>query len=291
MGMEQYKAEILIDRRFLLAEGPVYIEKSNALLFVDISADSIFLYDLETGELDSVRTGQHVGAAVPTLSGKYLTAMTTGLYLVDKHGMEMVCRPPELTADLRLNDGKCDPLGRFLFGTIPLFYETGEPGSLLSFGPCGAYKKLDVIPRISNGMAWSADGGTLYYNDSDTKGVDAFDYDIETGEISNRRRVYTSEHTPDGMTIDEEGKLWVALWGGHKVIRIDPVTGEVTGEIPIPAENVTSCCFGGAGCKTLFITTSGEFDDKNPGAGRIFTAQAGVGGKPAVLFDDSKWKK
>jgi sugar lactone lactonase YvrE len=289
MGIVTYKADVLIDRRFLLAEGPVYIKQKNTLLFVDINADTLYLYDCGTGELNDIRAGQHMGAAIPAKSGKYLVALTTGLYLMDEKGIRLICRPKELTANLRINDAKCDPSGRFLFGTCPLFYDTFEPGSLFSLDPSGEYKKLDVTPVISNGMAWSADGKTMYYNDSDTHGVDAFDYNIENGSITNRRRIYTTEHHPDGMAIDSENKLWVALWGGYKVVRIDPANGGIIGEVPIPAENVSSCCFGGGDYKTLFITTSGEWDDKNAGGGKIYAAKVDVSGTEAVMFDDGFW--
>jgi sugar lactone lactonase YvrE len=290
MAITQYKAETLIEQRFLLAEGPVYLEKENALLFVDISGDKICRYDLASKKLTIIRVGQHVGASVPALSGRYLTAMTTGIYLADENGLTLVCRPEELVADFRLNDAKCAPDGRFIFGTIPLFYGTKEPGALLSLSPDGSYIKLDAQPRISNGLAWSGDNKTMYYNDSETKGVDAFDYNMQTGEIANRRRIHTSEHTPDGMCIDAEDMLWVALWGGYKVIRVDPSDGKIIAEIPIPAEFVTSCCFGGEDYSTLFITTSGEWDTKNPQAGHIFYAEVGVKGTKAVIFDDSKWE-
>jgi sugar lactone lactonase YvrE len=283
--MTQYKAVTLIDQKFLLAEGPVYIPETDTLLFVDINVSTLFLYDLKTGELNDINTGQHLGAAVPTKSGRYLAAMTTGVYLLDEKSIRLICRPDELTPNLRLNDAKCGIDGRFLFGTIPLFYETSEPGSLFSIAPDGSYQKLNITPRVSNGMAWSADGKTLYYNDSETHGTDAFDYDLQTGAIANRCRVFTTEYTPDGMTIDTEGMLWVALWGGHKVIRVDPADGKIIGEVPIPAENVTSCCFGGADYTTLFITTSGAWDESE-GAGKIYAAETGVRGTPAVLFDD-----
>jgi sugar lactone lactonase YvrE len=291
MGINQYKADVLIDRRFLLAEGPVYIPKTDALSFVDISAGKLYLYDLKSKKLDEIRCGQQLGAAVPTVSGRFVSAMTTGVYLMDKKGLELICRPEELTANLRLNDAKCDPSGRFLFGTIPLFYDNPGPGSLLSLEADGTYTKLDVEPVISNGMAWSADGKTFYYNDSDTNGIDAFDYDTETGGISNRRRVFTTEHHPDGMTIDTEGMLWVALWGGYKVARVNSANGEIIGEVPIPAKCVSSCCFGGKGHTTLFITTAGEWDNENPKAGCIFAAETDVKGTEAVIFDDSKWKR
>jgi sugar lactone lactonase YvrE len=291
MDIKQYKAEVLIDRRFLLAEGPVYIKETDTLLFVDINAGILFTYGFKKRELNDIRVGQSLGAAVPTASGRFLAAMTTGLYLVNEESIQLICRPDELTANLRLNDAKCDPAGRFLFGTIPLFYDVFEPGSLLSLDKNGKYQRLDVTPCISNGMAWSADGKTMYYNDSETQGVDAFDYDMASGIISNRRRVYTTAFNPDGMTIDAEGMLWVALWGGYKVVRVNPVNGEVLAEVPIPAENVSSCCFGGKDMTTLYITTSGEWDDKNPGAGRIFAAKTDVTGTEAVIFDDGFWRK
>lgn len=286
VGIIEYKAQVLIDKRFLLAEGPVYIEKSDSLLFVDIDADAFFLHDLKTGALEKFEVGQRLGAAVPAKSGRYVLAMTTGVYLYGEEHLQLICRPDGLTADLRLNDAKCDPAGRFLFGTIPLFYETSEPGSLYSLEADGSSKKLDITPRISNGMAWSADGKTMYYNDSDTKGTDAFDYDMETGAISRRRRVFSTERVPDGMAIDSEGMLWVALWGGYKVVRVNPADGNIIGEVPVPAENVTSCCFGGVDYKTLFITTSSHGDDST---GCIYAANVGIEGTKPVFFDDNFW--
>ena len=285
--MVNYKAEPLLDRRFILGEGPIYDSRTNTLSWVDIKTGALFLYSMATKELEEIQTGQYLGAAVPTAKGNYLLAMTTGIYLWKEKKLSFLCRPPELTCNLRINDAKCDPLGRFWFGTMHLFTDAPEEGSLFRLDPDKQCRRILTGVRTSNGLAWSNDKKTMYYIDTPAKGVDAFDYDPENGSVSNRRRIIDfPDSNPDGMTIDKEDKLWIALWGGSKVIRCDPATGKVLAEIPAPAKNTTSCCFAGEHLDTLIITSSGEgFDD--PEAGKIFYAEPGVQGMPNVPFDDS----
>lgn len=281
-----YTAQPLLPRRFPLAEGPLYHQGKNALFFVDITTGAFFWYDIEKGTLTETQLGQYLGAAIPTTGGRVLAAMTTGVYLYDeKAGLRPVCRPPQLTANLRLNDAKCDAAGRFWFGTIRLFKSVPEDGSLFCMEPDGTCRRVLEGISTSNGMDWSPDGKTMYYIDTPTNGVDAFDYDVATGAMQNRRRLATLPH-PDGMTVDAEGFLWVALWGGDKVVRCRPDTGEVVAEVPLPANHVTSCCFGGPQLDTLYITSSGQgFDEA--GHGRLYHLMPGVTGKPAHLFNDS----
>lgn len=277
----------LLERRFFLGEGPAYDMRTDTVSWVDIKTGSLFLWNMEHKQLQEIQTGQNLGAAVPTIKGKYIGAMTTGLYFIEKAGLTFICRPRELTDNLRLNDAKCDPRGRFWFGTCRLFHNAGE-GSLFRLDQDGKCSRVLVGPRTSNGMAWTADKSTMYYIDTPTKGIDAFDYDLETGSVSGRRRVISFEDaSPDGMTIDSNGKLWVALWGGGRIVHCDPASGRVIGEIPVPAKNVTSCCFAGENLDTLIITSSGEGFDA-PEAGRVFYAKPGVRGTPTELFDDSK---
>ena len=235
--------------------------------------------------MEETKLGQNLGAIVPTEKGRYLAALTTGVYVFDGEGLSLLCRPPELVDGLRLNDAKCDPAGRFWFGTTGLFGGAPE-GSLYRLDPNGSCRRMLSGPKTSNGLAWSGDRKTMYYIDSGETSLDAFDYCHDTGDISNRRTLLKTEgFTPDGMTIDEEGMLWVALWGGSKVIRFDPDKRETIAEIPMPAKNTTSCCFAGEKLDLLFITSSGEGFDE-PQAGYVFVAEPGVRGAPTWRFDD-----
>ena len=285
-----YEAHPLLERRFLLGEGPAYDGRTDTLSWVDIKTGALFLWDLKKKNLEEIQTGQSLGAAVPTIKGKFIGAMTAGIYLIEKDNLAFVCRPPELTDNFRLNDAKCDQKGRLWFGTCRLFKNAGE-GSLFRLDPSGqspggTCSRVLAGPRTSNGLAWSLDNKTMYYIDTPEKRIDAFDFDLETGAIDNRRpAVIFPDSFHDGMTIDSEGMLWVALWGGNKVVRCDPASGKIIAEIPLPSKNVTSCCFAGENLDTLFITTSGEGFD-NPGAGRVYQAQPGVRGNPTELFDD-----
>ena len=154
---------------------------------------------------------------------------------------------------------------------------------------------LDSV-TISNGIVWTADKKTMYYNDTPTLTVQAFDYDDKTGTISKGRvavRIPKGTGAPDGMTIDAEGKLWVALWGGNCVARFDPVTGELMQKIMVPAPNVSSCAFGGKNLETLYITTarawvSPEKLKEFPLSGGLFAVKPGVRGVPAFFYEENK---
>jgi sugar lactone lactonase YvrE len=280
------EAQPLFERRFLLGEGPGYDNRSGSTFWVDIRTGSLFIRNDKTGQLKEIQTGQNIGAAVPAESGKYVAAMTTGIYYVDDTGLSFICRPPELKDNLRINDGKCDPAGRFWFGTAPLFDKAPE-GSLFCLNTDGSCSRKLTGVKVSNGLAWTKDGKTMYYIDTPLRRIDAFDFNMETGDLSNRRiAVDLPDYFPDGMTIDDEGKLWVALWGSGKVVRCDPVSGGITGEIPVPAVNVSSCCFAGENLDTLIITTSGE-GSEDPRAGRVYYAKPGITGTPTRAYADT----
>ena len=213
--------------------------------------------------------------------------MTDGVYLLDRTRLlKKLYTPENMALGMRFNDAKCDACGRLWAGTMPLFKEPAPVGKLYRFD--GISRQQTMLGGIgtSNGMAWSADGKTMYYIDTGARGVDAFDFDEEGGMISNRRRIITVDNGwPDGMTIDAEGMLWVAIWGGGEVRRYDPESGECIGKVMVPSKNTTSCCFGGEKLDTLYITTSGEgFDD--PGAGKVYCVNCGVKGTPTVKFDE-----
>ncbi|GHV72186.1 hypothetical protein AGMMS49928_28380 [Spirochaetia bacterium] len=287
MSEKTILCESLLERRFILSEGPGYDSRSGRMFWVDIKTGSLFLYDDKTKNLKEIQTGQYLGAAVPARQGGFLAAMSTGLYHCDETGISLFARPPELRDNLRINDGKCDPAGRFWFGTIALFQNV-PPGFLLRLDSDGSCRPMQGGVKVSNGLAWSSDGKTMYFTDTAERATDAFDFNLEEGKISNRRRIITfsgaaSAGFPDGMTIDEEDKLWIALWGGGKVIRCDPATAEILAEIKVPATNVSSCAFVGENLDDLLITSSGEgFTD--PMEGRCFITKPGVRGRATHLF-------
>jgi sugar lactone lactonase YvrE len=191
----------------------------------------------------------------------------------------------------RFNDGKCDPAGRFLAGSMD-DAEIAATGSLYSLVPDGTLKTLLTGLGISNGLAWSPDGRTFYHIDTPTRRVTAYDYDLQTGELANPRPAVSVPPElgwPDGMTCDAQGKLWVAMWGGAKLTRWDPGTGRLLAEIPFPALNVSACTFGGADLDELYVTTarkgmSAEQLARHPLSGGLFRVKTEVQGMPTFTF-------
>ena len=279
------RPELFIKSECINAEGPVWDEETGTLYFIDVEAGRIFSY--RDGTLTSWEAGEQIGCAVLKKGGGMIAALKSGLYEVDfpKEGKRFLYDPePDLPRN-RFNDGKVDPAGRLLAGTMALSPGEGD-------GPTGALYCLDtdgtVTKRIgnvylSNGMAWSADGGTYYFNDTTAKTVTRYHYDITTGQISEPEiiiRIPDEEGYPDGMTIDEEGMLWIALWEGSAISRWDPDTGKLLAKYKLPVRNVSSCCFGGADMDTLFITTASQDTDltEYPLAGNVFCMKPGVKG-------------
>ena len=202
----------------------------------------------------------------------------------------LVATPQNHNPDNRFNDGKCDPAGRFWAGTM----ETPtQKGALFRLDRDLSVRRMLGGVGCSNGIAWSFDNKTMYYIDTNTSKIDAFQYDITTGEISNRRTAVAipeSLGSPDGMTMDAKGNLWVAHWDGWCVCCWDPNTGHLTRKVALPVSRPTSCAFGGPGFATLYITSAAFGLDptalKNqPGAGGIFCFDPGVPGRPAMSFE------
>ena len=198
--------------------------------------------------------------------------------------------PEEHLPQNRFNDGKCDPAGRFWAGTLSLNRQPGA-ASLYCLDPDGGVRTMLRGLTNSNGIAWSLDRTAMYHIDTPTRRVTAYDYDVATGEIENPRTaivVPPEAGKPDGMTIDAEGMLWIALWKGGCVGRWDPHSGAI-GDDCRPARQTTSCAFGGPGLRDLYITTAriglSEADlAGQPHAGGLFRARPGVAGVPAFEF-------
>jgi sugar lactone lactonase YvrE len=190
-----------------------------------------------------------------------------------------------------MNDGKCDPAGNFLAGTM----DDGEKeatGSLYSLGPDGKARTLLSGLRISNGLAWSPDHHTFYFIDTPTRTIMAYDYAPFSGTLSNPRPLITVAPElgwPDGMTSDIEGMLWVAMWGGAKLTRWNPQTGKLLRQILIPAWNVTSCVFGCPELTDLYVTSARKDMTQAqlreyPLSGGLFRLQTNIHGMPTFEY-------
>ncbi len=286
--------QTVTDHKSKLGEGPVWDEKQQRVIWLDILNGKVHSFRPETSEYSFFETGQLTGAVVLTDRGTFLAALQNGFYEIDEtEGIVAHIGDPEShLPDNRFNDGKCDPNGRFWAGTMHI-PETETSGNLYMLDTDGGiHPKLSGI-GCSNGLAWNARRDTLYYIDSPTREVVAFDFNPDTAEIANRRVILTIPEGggfPDGMTIDEEDKLWVALWDGWKIIRVDPSKGDVISQIDLPAARITSAVFGGPDYSDLYITSARvglteEQLEEQPLAGSLFVVKnPGVRGLPSVRY-------
>ncbi len=286
--MKVLQAECIIDGKNQLGEGPVWEEKLGELFWVDIEGRKLHRYRPSDGVTHAYELDQKIGCAVPAEDGSWLVGLQDGFHRLDLATGRTSLLAKTLDGEIgnRMNDGKCDPYGRFWGGTISgsgqkngYLYTLDTDGSLTS--------KVSEV-GCSNGLAWNADGTIMYYIDSYDKLVNAFDYDRTTGTITNRRTVIVlgeEDATPDGMSIDSEGNLWVAQWGAWQVTCWNPRTGERLAKVEVPARNVTSCAFGGENLDELYITTARVGNEEavlaeHPLAGGIFRVKLDVKGLP-----------
>ncbi len=285
---------IAVKHACFLGEGPVWDSKTGCLYWVDILAGHIHRFKPATDEFKTTKLNQMVGAVALCANGDMLAALQNGLSIIDQDTGQLVCvnHPEKHLPQNRFNDGKCDPAGRFWIGTMAIDESPGA-GSLYMLGADGVLSLKIKGTTISNGMAWSADYQTFYYIDTPTLQVVAYDFNIIDGSISNKRTVITIDEKdgyPDGMTIDSEGMLWIAHWGGWQVTRRNPATGETLFKLPMPVANVTSCTFCGDNLTDLYITTAqkGLSTDElaqQPGAGYLYVwKNCGYKGLPAFEY-------
>jgi len=287
-------AELVLDARAELGEGAIWNSREQVLYWVDITGCKVHAFDPATGADRIIPVGEPVGTIVPRRSGGAMIAVKRGFASLnlDTWEVRIVADPEVHMPDNRFNDGKCDPAGRFWAGTMAMRGERKGKGSLYCLFPDLSVKRMLDGVTTSNGIAWSLDRKTMYYIDTPTLTVWAFDYDESSGSISNRRAAVSAGREmgyPDGMTVDEEGMIWVAYWEGWKVARWDPRNGRLLETVDVPAARVSSCAFGGPKLDTLYITTArgegGPEDGKSqPHAGGIFMAKPGARGVPAFEF-------
>ena len=280
------KTEILFDVKATLGEGPAWDEKTQTLYWVDILGKRIYAGGEVLAELDD-----YIGCLAPTKNGHLIVGKRASFVDFDPATSQqtVLVTLPE-SATNRMNDGKCDPTGRLIAGTMDM-NETDPTGSVYSYdGKSNRVLFRDVT--ISNGMAWSPEHKTFYYIDTPTCEVRAYDYDVKTGEIANRRKAFDVPKSlgwADGMTSDTEGNLWIAMWGGAQVTRWNPNTGQLLEQIPVPALQSSCPVFGGKNRNELYVTSArkgmSESDlNKYPLSGGLFKVETKYEGMPTFEF-------
>ncbi|MCP3031873.1 SMP-30/gluconolactonase/LRE family protein [Halobacillus sp. A1] len=285
--------ELVVNSQATLGEGPCWDRHEDVLYWVDILEKKIGKYVPETREIEYIQLDSYVGAVAPREQGGLVVALQKGFYYLDweKESLQPIADPENHLPMNRFNDGKCDPAGRFWAGTMDLAEESTTGALYCLQKDLKVEKKIDNV-GISNGLAWSPDQRFMYFIDTPTGKVFQYEYEINTGKITNPEvAVQFPEGIghPDGMTIDEEGMLWIAHFAGHGVSRWNPHTGEQLDFIEIPAVNVTSCTFGGENLDELYVTTarkgmSEEDLEEYPQAGGVFKVKTGIKGSPCYRF-------
>ena len=280
--------ETATDERTDHGEGVIWDAAAGLVRWVDMFAGDVLSMPPGSGTATRIHVGTVAAAIRPRSAGGLVIAVERGFALLDA-GAAQVRFLGELWADpdVRMNDGACDPQGRFYCGSMA-YDESPRRGSLFRLDKDGTTSTVLRGVTISNGLAWKADGSGAYYIDSATRGVDWLDFDPDEGLLLNRRRVVTVAPewgVPDGMTLDGEGCLWVAMWAGDAVRRFTP-EGHLDDEIRVPAHQVTSCAFGGPDLDELYVTTSrvGLGADDDPGAGLLYRCRPGVRGLAPNVF-------
>ncbi len=288
--------ERLTDKPAILGEGPCWHQEEQVLYWVDILGKQLHRFDPDTGEDRQFEMGQLIGTVTPRAAGGLVVALENGLALFDPTTSSLEPWPDiDTNPETRFNDGKCDPSGRLWVGTMDLVQESRPLGSLYRVDADRSVHRIEDQITISNGITWSPDRQTMYYIDSPTKTIVAYDYDDGSGNVTNRRvviRLDDEQGWPDGMTIDAEGMIWLAHWGGSRVCRWDPTSGQVLETHPTPAPHTSACCFGGPDLSDLYVTTarkglSEEQLEQYPESGHLFRLMTSVQGSATFAFAGS----
>ncbi len=270
-------------------EGPVWDVRSGALHWVDMLAGDVLHVDPGTGNVVRAHVGTVAAALRPRRDHPgWVVATERGFAVHDSLGEPAVRTHTAFTdPSVRMNEGGCDPQGRFYCGTMA-YDKTPGAGCVYRLDPEGTITTVLTGVTTSNGLVWSRDGRTAYYIDSPTRRIDALEFDAQAGTFGARRVVADIESgagTPDGLTIDSDGNLWVALFRGGAVRCYSP-SGPLLVVLDVPTPQPTACTFGGANLDELFITTSAEglSSTEHPQAGSVFRALPGVTGLPPLPF-------
>jgi len=282
----------VLDARASLGESPVWSDAEQVLYWVDINAPSLNRFDPATGRNAAMAMPASIGCVALRQGGGFIVALRDGIWLASADGQleRMIAPAPYDTAQQRFNDGRCDRQGRFFAGSMNEKRDANSAALWRVDADHSVTRVLDNM-MISNGLAWSPDGHTMYHADTPTRTIRAFAYDVASGTPS-RPRVFaqwTGEtERPDGGVVDSAGNYWTAFYRGGKVLQLSPAGATLT-EYAIPAMCPTMCAFGGADRKTLYVTSARQLRDADelaglPYSGGIFAMRVDIPGLPEPLF-------
>ncbi|WP_420111395.1 SMP-30/gluconolactonase/LRE family protein [Pseudactinotalea sp.] len=285
------EVDLVLDSRAHLGEGPVWDEDAQELVWVNLIKGEVHRFDPATGTDRGLDVGTPVGAAALRSSGGFVLAVENGFATLSETGDLTPLVDLGLGPTHRANDGKCDRFGRFWAGTNAYDFTPGE-STLWRLDADGSASAVVTGLTLANGLDWSPDDTTMYLIDT-VPGVWAFDFESTAGAagtLSGARALVTfaEGELPDGMTVDAQGYLWVAMYSGGEVRRYAP-DGALAGRIPVPVANPSSCAFGGPDLRDLYITTGHQLDDPTAldpdnHLGSLFRCRPGVAGLPAGRY-------
>jgi sugar lactone lactonase YvrE len=270
-----------------LGEGPIWSADTNSVTWTDITQNTFHTADIDTGKTMSFGVPSMVGAIAHSKDGGYIAATQKGFARIGVDGKYSPLHS-FLPDDMRMNDGKVDPSGRFWAGSMALSFEKGR-GSLYVLEKDNSYRSILDDITLSNGMGWSPDAQYFYYIDSVPGVLKRFDYDLHTGQISNPKDLITfdsSSGIPDGMSMSSDGKIVVALWDGGRIEIYEP-SGEKVSEITLGVSRPTSCTFAGPNRDILIVSTASQGIDRadEPLAGKILAVTGtGLSGLPTQQY-------
>jgi len=272
--------KIVADTRLAVGEGPLWHPGEAKLYWLDIENGSIYRYDPQAGRHERVYKGEVIGGFTIQADGALLLFMDRGAIRIwDRGGISTIVEEMPEERETRFNDVIADPEGRVFCGTMAT---EKRPGCLYRLDRDGTLSRILDGIGISNGLGFSPDRKRLYYTDSAKGEIYVFDYERESGTISNKRvliRIPASEGEPDGLTVDAEGYIWSARWNGGRIVRYNPKGQEVL-QVKLPAKKVSCLTFGGKDYRDIYITTAGgdNRDEEGPGAGALFCVNLGIQG-------------
>ena len=268
----------------IVGEGPMWDVKTNVFMFLDIQGKCVYKHNFDLNTETKIELPQQIGCMAITEDGKLLVALEDGVYFADDSGEVTLAHKPIKIKGRRFNDGKVGPDGAFYLGTTDdfgkgAFYRLKDGILTELFDGCGC----------SNGLDWTVDEKLMYYIDTKRQMIELFDFNKQSGSLSNRRKfmdIPKEWGLPDGMTLDTDDNLWVALWDGNAVIQIDKNTKEVINKITVPAKKASCPVFGGEKMKELFITTAAVYEDLKelPAAGNTFKVLTDTKGKSMYYY-------